>query len=134
MDFTTTNDVTGDRLATKPPSEAYKQGIERIFGKKERETNADLVTEALENPQQITHVALKDNNKIYSLPAPNRHHDVIGMIGGTHGQEVQGFLDANGVFLNRKQAFLVAQATGQLNRREGPGHYQGPELFSEDLW
>lgn len=132
MDLTTSNDVTGDRLATKPATEAFKEGHERIFGKKERKANDDLVTEALESPQQITHVALKDNNKVYSLPAPNRHHDVIAMIGGTHGQEVQGFLDTNGTFLNRKQAFVVAQMTGQLNRPTTG--YQGPELFSEDLW
>jgi hypothetical protein len=131
MDFTTSNDVTGDRLATKPPTEAFHQGHERIFGKK---VKPDPVTEALENPQQITHVAIKYANKVFSLPAPNRHHDVIRMIGGISGPDVQGFLDANGVFLNRKQAFLVAQATGQLNRREGPGYYQGSELFSEDLW
>jgi hypothetical protein len=36
MDLTTSNDITGDRLATKPATEAYKEGIERIFGKKER--------------------------------------------------------------------------------------------------
>ena len=30
------NDVTGDLLATKPSTDAYKEGIERIFGKKER--------------------------------------------------------------------------------------------------
>ena len=130
MDLTTSNDITGDRLHSGPATEAYKKGIERIFGKKE--PKPDPVTEALENPQQITHVALKDGNKVYSLPAPNRHHDVIGMIGGTHGQEVQGFLDANGTFLNRKQAFVVAQMTGQLKR--GPDGYQGDQLFSEDLW
>lgn len=36
MDLTTTNDVTGDRLATKPATDAFKEGHERIFGKKER--------------------------------------------------------------------------------------------------
>jgi ethanolamine utilization microcompartment shell protein EutL len=132
MDNTTSNDVTGDRLATKAASEAFRSNYGNVFGKKKAVAQPDPVTEALENPQQITHVALKDGNKIYSLPAPNRHHNVIGMIGGTHGQEVQGFLDANGVFLNRKQAFVVAQMTGQLNRQ--PFGYQGPELFSEDLW
>lgn len=25
----------------------------------------------------ITHVAIKVNGTVYSLPAPNRHHDVI---------------------------------------------------------
>jgi len=133
MDNTTSNEITGDRLATKAASEAFRSNYGTVFAKKKVE-QPDPLTEALENPQQITHVALKDGKKVYSLPAPNRHHDVIGMIGGTHGQEVQGFLDANGVFLNRKQAFVVAQMTGQLNRRPGPGHYQGPELFSEDLW
>lgn len=131
MDNTTTNDVTGDRLATKAANEAFRQRFATVFGEK-RKAQDDSVTEALENPQQITHVALKDGKKVYALPAPNRHHHVIGMIGGTHGQEVQGFLDANGTFLNRKQAFVVAQMTGQLNRN--PGGYQGPELFSEDLW
>jgi hypothetical protein len=56
------------------------------------------------------------------------------VIGGIDGPDVQGFLDANGVFLTRGQAYEVAVQTGQINRREGPGHYQGPLLFSEDLW
>lgn len=131
MDNTTSNDVTGDRLATKAASEAFRNHYGKVFGDKTK-TQLDPVTEALENPQQITHVALKDGKKVYSLPAPNRHHHVIGMIGGTHGQEVQGFLDANGTFLNRKQAFVVAQMTGQLKR--GTDGYQGDQLFSEDLW
>mgnify|MGYP000325926200 FL=1 len=124
-----TNDITGDILATRPTSEAFKQGHERIWGKKEK---PDPVQEALENPQQITHVAIKYANKVFSLPAPNRHHDVIRMIGGISGPDTQGFLDANGTFLNRKQAFIVAQMTRQINR--APGGYQGPELYSEDLW
>jgi len=123
------NDITGDLIATKVTTEAFKEGHERIWGKK---VKPDPVQEALENPQKITHVAIKYANKVFSLPAPNRHHDVIRMIGGVYGPDVQGFLDANGTFLNRKQAFLIAEQTGQLNRN--PGGYQGPELFSEDLW
>lgn len=83
---------------------------------------------------QITHVAIKYDGKIYSLPKPNRHHDVIRMIGGISGPDVQGFVDEDGEFLTRKQAYALACVNGQLNRRPGPGHYQGPELYSEDLW
>lgn len=34
------------------------------------------------NLPYITHVAIKYNGKVYSLPKPNRHHHVIRMIGG----------------------------------------------------
>jgi hypothetical protein len=86
---------------------------------------------------QITHVAIQYAGKTYSLPAPNRHHNVIRMIAaengvGIRGPDKQGFLDETGKFLNRKDAMLIAQATGQLNRR--PGGYNGDDLYSEDLW
>ena len=41
----------------------------------------------------ITHVAIKYNGVVYSLPKPNRHHHVIRSIpGGIAGPDVQGFL------------------------------------------
>lgn len=128
---TAKNDITGDTIASKTTTDAFREGHDRIFGGKDE---SDPLREALENPQQITHVAIKYANKVFSLPAPNRHHDVIRMIGGISGPDVQGFLDANGVFLNRKQAFEVAAQTGQIKRSDKPGTYQGPQLFSEDLW
>lgn len=81
----------------------------------------------------ITHVAIKYNGTIYSLPAPNRHHDVIRSIGGIKGPDVQGFLDDKGHFLNRVQAMIHAKHYGQLKQRL-PGQYNGDLLFSEDLW
>lgn len=128
---TAKNDITGDTIATKASSDSFRDGYERIFGSK---VKPDPLREALENPQQITHVAIKYANKVFSLPAPNRHHDVIRMIGGINGPDVQGFLDANGVFLNRKLAFEVATQTGQIKRPDTLGTYQGSQLFSEDLW
>ena len=47
-------------------------------------------------------------------------------------RDVQGFLDEDGKFLNRKEAFTLATESGQIRRR--PGGYDGPELYSEDLW
>lgn len=87
----------------------------------------------------ITHVAIVYKDKTYSLPAPNRHHNVIHVIAeengvGIRGTDIQGFLDSEGNFLDREQAFILASKNGQLKRRTGPNHYQGNELFSEDLW
>jgi hypothetical protein len=89
--------------------------------------------------QTITHVAIRFGGLIYSLPAPNRHHDVIRHIVTTTGAasvdslgDDQGFLDSAGRYLRRRQALGVAQRAGQLK----PGT-MGPklgELYSEDLW
>jgi len=83
----------------------------------------------------ITHVAIKYNDVVYSLPKPNRHHHVIRSIpGGIAGPDVQGFLTDRGVFLDRCDAYNYAQLYGQLKRDPDPKAYQGTELFSEDLW
>lgn len=47
----------------------------------------------------------------------------------THGDD-QGFLDANGRYLNRKQALVNAELNGQLKN----GKIIGGILTSEDLW
>jgi hypothetical protein len=82
----------------------------------------------------ITHVAIKFNGTLYSLPKPYRHHDVIRLIHvqtgsrNIHGE--QGFLDEKGWFLNRQQALYNAVMSKQQFR-----HYpEHKELFSEDLW
>lgn len=83
----------------------------------------------------ITHVAIKYNGKTYSLPRPNRHHNVIRSIpGGIAWPDTQGFLTDKGVFLDRYDAYNYAQLHGQLKRNPDPKAYQGNELFSEDLW
>lgn len=81
----------------------------------------------------ITHVAIWYDDCIYALPQPNRHHDVIRMIGGIGGEDIQGFLADEHVFLDREEAMIHAQACGQVKARL-PGQYNGNELFSEDLW
>lgn len=83
---------------------------------------------------QIIGVAVIYNGTLYSLPAPNRHHNVIRSIGGIYGSSKEGFIDDESKFLTRTEAMLLAKQNGQLNRREGVEYYQGPELFSEDLW
>lgn len=86
---------------------------------------------------KITHVAIRFRGTTYSLPAPNRHHDVIRHIAETtgaatvdaHGND-QGFLDADGNYWTRRQARVVAEREGQLIKRAG----KFSELFSEDVW
>ncbi len=88
---------------------------------------------------RITHVAIRFQGTVYSLPAPNRHHDVIRKIAEETGADTvpsmgedQGFLDAEGRYLTRRQALGVAGREGQIKENA-----LGPEigkLFSEDVW
>jgi hypothetical protein len=87
---------------------------------------------------KLTHVAIRFRGIVYSLPAPNRHHHVIGEIIRLTGVETvdaptddQGFLDENGTFLNRHQALVSAELFDQLKPNE-PVRYG--MLFSENVW
>ena len=81
----------------------------------------------------ITHVAIIRDGIIYSLPKPNRHHNIFAIMPPLDEDgDIEGFIDNNGKFLNRDEAYMVAINFGQINRR--PGGYNGPKLFSEDLW
>lgn len=87
---------------------------------------------------KITHVAIRFQGKIYSLPQPNRHSDVIKKIAeDTDVQYVdsrdedQGFLDENGYYLNRKQALSRALINNQVKDKD---NIRCNMLFSEDLW
>lgn len=87
-------------------------------------------------PRHIVGVAIIFNGIQYALDAPNRHHHVIRMIsekhGGMYGNHKEGFVDNTGAFLSRQMAFDLASVNGQLIRI--PGGYNGPDLYSEDLW
>ena len=84
---------------------------------------------------KIIGVAVKYAGKTYTLPRPNRHHDVIRSIpGGVKGQDTRGFVLDDGSFLGRIDAMQLAIDNGQLKLRLGKEHYLGLELYSEDLW
>lgn len=94
----------------------------------------------------ITHVAIKlKDGTIFSLPAPNRHHNVYEMMADEHNISLlnkayklygstEGFLKDDDSYLSRKEAYVYAKETGQFNRRVFKGCYNGTELYSEDLW
>lgn len=91
----------------------------------------------------ITHVAIRFQGKVWSLPRPYRHHHIIrvimyldGKFGNgnltavdTHGDD-QGFLDDTGKYLTRREAEVVAQQCNQIKN----GKIIGGVLTSEDLW
>ena len=87
---------------------------------------------------KITHVAIRFNGEVYSLPKPNRHHHVIWHIVKTTGcssvdvrEDDQGFLDESGRYLTRKQALTSAKANNQVKDLE---NIRMNRLFSEDVW
>jgi hypothetical protein len=81
-------------------------------------------------------VAIRFQEVVYSLPPPNRHHDVIREIVAQTGVDTvdhdeQGFLDESGRFLNRRQALASASLNNQI---KDPANIRMGLLFSEDLW
>lgn len=98
----------------------------------------------------ITHVAIRaTDGKLYILPSPNRHHNILWTYGPqlTGPERVafrdgeQGFMIDGEEFVSRKPAKLYALKTGQYlslpqyEARHGvPRAYTGSDLFSEDLW
>lgn len=87
---------------------------------------------------KITHVAIRFQGKVWSLPEPYRHHHIFRVIvmldPNVHQidayEEDQGFLDSNGSYLTRKQA----QVNAELNEQIKNGKIIGGVLTSEDLW
>lgn len=54
--MTAKNDITGDTIATKSASELYRQGWDRIFGKKDQQPeNKDLDNKKDESAQSSKH-------------------------------------------------------------------------------
>ncbi len=46
----------------------------------------------------------------------------------------QGFLDQRGTFLTRQEAWVIAEANGQIKKRVGGDTIDGGTLFSENLY
>ena len=89
---------------------------------------------------------LTERNKLYWLPRPNRHGDVIslmtraGQTVGAIAKSQQGFVSERALFFTRRQAMQIAKAAGQIRTTrvvDGVKRTHEPvsdELYSEDLW
>ncbi len=91
-------------------------------------------------PEGIRHIrasAIVYDGKVWTLPAPARHHDIKRHIvlttgKGLSGPDRQGFVDDNGIYVGRVEAAVIAIAAGQLIVRIEDIKAAG--LFSEDVW
>lgn len=93
----------------------------------------------------ITHVAIKQSDgKIFSLPKPHRHGDVLKIIKNKE-KVIFGFMNEYNVFLNRKEAWHEAFKCGQILPPYNPidpscrawglkPNDEPCDLFSEDIW
>lgn len=84
------------------------------------------------NSDLIVSVAIRTKDGlVYSLPRPNRHYNIITMMIASGIKDVsdgiQGFLLANGRFVNRYKGAEIAFETGQIKEKVS-------ELYSESLW
>lgn len=95
----------------------------------------------------IVAAALRVGHLVCSMPPPARHHDVIHQMSGSGicdedmEHAIQGFLTDGGEFLGRRDALSHARECGQgtprrdaLMKARPNTYYDGPELFSEDMW
>jgi len=80
---------------------------------------------------KIVAAAIKDpEGKVWSLPAPARHENVIRLMcskGARALDSNEGFLTDEGVFVDRLKAASIARAAGQVKRPVDV-------LASTDLW
>lgn len=88
----------------------------------------------MNNKIRIKSAAIYYNDKVYFLPRPNRHHDVLRFIHKETGDMsingVQGFVLSDGKFVGREMAKIVAIRAGQLLDH----NLEAKELYSEDVW
>jgi len=94
---------------------------------------------AVQSNLRVEAAAVCYEDIVYSLPPPARHHDVmrmaqekLGIDSMYIGPDGFGFVLSDGRYVRRAPAMLIAVKAGQFNRR--PGGYQGPDLYSEDVW
>ncbi len=94
----------------------------------------------LKKQYQITSVANWDHKSgiIWAAQKPHRHHHLhqamyeYGVSEIDRSQAQQGFMTAAGYFLDRTLALQLAEATQQMNYREGTVVLK--KLYSENLW
>jgi hypothetical protein len=86
--------------------------------------------------ERIECAAIWHKGRVYSVPAPGRHHHVILLMDEKYGlgpeaQRHQGFYTSAERFVDRREGLKVAEAANQIIRRTGNADDQ---LYSEDLW
>jgi hypothetical protein len=87
--------------------------------------------------ESIRCAAIKFNGRVWALPRPKRHHDIMRFaVDNTPGAKIcpcagddQGFLTTKGRYVTREEAGQIALASGETKELKW-----GDQLYSEDLW
>lgn len=86
-------------------------------------------------------VCSANRNKLGQIFIGARHHDHLmnrAIYGSTDDHSAthweQGFVDQHGVFMDRQEAWKVAEAAGQIKYRCGGDDANGGTLYSENLY
>ena len=81
----------------------------------------------------IVAAAIKYKGVVYAPPAPTRHHDIHHRWPmPEHDKQIQGFIDSEHGFVDRREAAVIANRERQ---RPDTKHHQPPDvLLSEDAW
>jgi hypothetical protein len=81
-----------------------------------------------------------EENEVWSVPAPGRHHNVIwlmrdmGFSMGRISHSEEGFITDSDEFVSRADALDIARAAGQLVEEHKDLAEQLGELYSEFVW
>ena len=85
----------------------------------------------------VTTAAIRlPNGLIVTMPRPHRHGSLITRTFSQYGEtRDHGFMLSDGTYADRKRAYEVAEAAGQIIWRFPDGTLNDPpSLFSENLW
>lgn len=91
----------------------------------------------MSNQETIVAVASKAYGKLYQLPKPNRHHNLLDLMYAENNGAFQvaadeeGFITSTGRYVNREEGYLIAQQANQIIAER---HRPGDELYSESVW
>lgn len=85
---------------------------------------------------RILAAALKIGDCVFTAPPPARHHTLLHALYAVAPDRIvqpveQGFMDVHASFVDRREAWTIAEAADQIIPRQ---HQRAGYLFSEDLW
>ena len=144
ISFLLLHDTIGEYNHEKIIKESSMVELERVYSfSKAKCERCTEITPHLEGLCHSCNVVRRDlilgvsiliNDKVYKLPEPSRHSDLIRQIRaegvrGPISQKAQGFYSGSREFIARNEARAIVMRTGQCSN---PDHAR--LLFSEDLW
>lgn len=91
----------------------------------------------MSDQETIVGVASKAYGKLYQLPKPYRHHNLLDLMYREYPEQMQvadeeGFITSTGRYVNREEAYLIAQQANQILSERHPSGLV--ELYSESVW